>query len=373
MIRLKRKKEPYNLDIFVPNLSGIEQTFIDNLNGKDVLICNVMNQNIKELFSNTKLIDVHELFSNELFCCFQKIEYIFQDDTVDQKDYVNNIINIILNDEALINKIIERIINEIEKNYELKEQKENKNEIILENEENKKNKNIFDDILEKNAFETSIDFVSILSYELKRIFIDYLNKFIINSEKLTILSSLSKPLPRYAIKIWKNFLNTIDFNREINDNLKSNKIKLWTKLNLPSIKSIDFIKNIIESDSEQLIAKYLEEEKEIRDCEFPEEIVQIEDDNEEIEEEDIEEKKKLVKEFFMNDNNDIYDHKFQKAREDIEQFFVPKQQEINYIKKQIEKDSFIKLLENDEEKEELLGLFFSDNNFINPKRRGILQ
>ena len=360
LIRLKRKKEPYNLDIFVPNLSGIEQTFIDNLNGKDVLICNVMNQNIKELFSNTKLIDVHELFSNELFCCFQKIEYIFQDDTVDQKDYVNNIINIILNDEALINKIIERIINEIEKNYKLKEEKENKNEIILENEENKKNKNIFDDILEKNAFETSIDFVSILSYELKRIFIDYLNKFIINSEKLTILSSLSKPLPRYAIKIWKNFLNTIDFNREINDNLKSNKIKLWTKLNLPSIKSIDFIKNIIESDSEQLIAKYLEEEKEIRDCEFPEEIVQIEDDNEEIEEEDIEEKKKLVKEFFMNDNNDIYDHKFQKAREDIEQFFVPKQQEINYIKKQIEKDSFIKLLENDEEKEELLGLFFKD-------------
>ena len=187
-----------------------------------------------------------------------------------------------------------------------------------------------------------------------------MNKFIINSEKLTILSSLSKKLPEYAIKIWENLLINIDFNKEINDNLKSNKIKLWTKLNLPSIKTIDSIKNIIESDSEQLITKYLEEEKEIRFCFQPEQIVQIEDDNEEVKDEEVEEKKKLVNEFFMNEDNDISEPKYQKARENIEQFFVPKQQVINYIKKQIEKDSFIKLLEEKEEKEELLELFFKD-------------
>jgi len=47
-----------------------------------------------------------------------------------------------------------------------------------------------------------------------------LNKFIINSEKLTILSSFSKKLPKCAINIWEKLLNTFDFSREINDNLK---------------------------------------------------------------------------------------------------------------------------------------------------------
>ena len=131
-----------------------------------------------------------------------------------------------------------------------------------------------------------------------------MNKFIINSEKLTILSSLSKNLPDSAIRIWENLLNDLDFSKEINDNLKSNKIKIWTKLNLPSIKSIDFIKNIIENDSDQLIKKYAEEEKEIRDCDEPGEIIQIDEDNEEIEEE-VEEKKILVNEFFLDENSDI--------------------------------------------------------------------
>ena len=46
--------------------------------------------------------------------------------------------------------------------------------------------------------------------------------------------------------------------------LKSNKIKVWTKLNLPSIKSIEYIKKVIESDTNQYIEEYLEEEKNIR-------------------------------------------------------------------------------------------------------------
>ena len=79
---------------------------------------------------------------------------------------------------------------------------ENKNEILIEN--NKEKNNIFDDIFEKNSFENSIDFISIVSNELKRIFVDYPNKFVINSEKLTILSSLSKNLPDSAIRIWEN-------------------------------------------------------------------------------------------------------------------------------------------------------------------------
>ena len=359
LIHLRRKKEAYNLDILVPTLSGIEQTFIDNLFGKDILIFNIISQSMKALYANTKLIDVHELFVNELYCCFQKIEYSFQDNKENQKDYINNIINIILNDENLINRIIKLIINEIEKSKSKKEESENENELVYENERN--SKNFYDEIFEKQTLETDIDFVSIVSNELKELFVKYLNKFIINSEKLTILSSLPKNLKKCAIKIWENLLDNLDFSKEINDNLKSNKIKIWTKLHLPSIKSIDFIKNIIANDTEQLIGKYLEKEKEIRKCGEPADIIPIDEENEEgeIEFEEFEKKKKLVNEFFSDENNDIKDPKFEKARENIKQFFLPSNDVINYVKRHIEKDNFIKKFDP-QDKEELLALFFQD-------------
>ena len=352
LIHLTRKKESYNTDIFVPNLSGIEQTFIDNLFGKDVSIFNIINQNLRQLYSNPQLINVRELFTEELYCCFQKIEYSFQDNAIDQKNYIDSIINFILSDEGLIKKIIERIIKEIEKTQEINDEDENEN--VIEG----KKLNFFDNIFEKNTFETDMDFISIISNELKQLFTKYLNKFIINSEKLTILSSFSKKLPKCAINIWEKLLNTFDFSREINDNLKSNKIKIWTNLKLPSIKSIEFIKNVIESDTDQLIRSYLEEEKEIRECDEPADIVESDEDDEEGEEE-LEERKKLVNDFFSKDNNDINKSKYRKAKEDIEKFFVPRKKVINYIRKQIEKDNFIKLFEG-EEKEELLELFFKD-------------
>lgn len=107
------------------------------------------------------------------------------------------------------------------------------------------NTNVFDYIFENNSFESDMDFISILSNELEQKFIKYFNKFIINSEKSAILSSLSKYLPESTKKIWENLLESFDFSREIINNLKSNKIKVWTKLNvssIKSIKSIDYIK-----------------------------------------------------------------------------------------------------------------------------------
>ena len=350
LIHLTRKKIEYNLDIFVPNLSGIEQTFIDNLFGNDnISILNIINQNIKELYLNKGIIDVYELFKEELFCSFQKIDYSFQGD--DQKDYIDNIINIILNNENLIKKIIERIIDEISKSQEMNGELD---EINKEGEE----KNFFNNIFEKNSFESEMDFISIVSNDLKLLFIKFMNKFIINSEKLSILSSLSKSLPECAKNKWNELLDNFDFSKEINDNLKSNKINVWTKLNLPSIKTIEFIKNIIESDNEQFIGTYLEEEKEIRECDDPADIIENDDDNEEGEEE-VEEKKKLINEFFSKDNNDKNDTKYKKVKDDIEKFFLPKNKVINYLTKKIEKDDFIKSLKGENE-EEIFDLFFKD-------------
>ena len=78
LIHLLRKNEPYDLNIFVPNLSGIEQTFIDDLNGKNISINDIMKQNIRELFHNLDLINIGNLFKKELYTSFQKIYYIFQ-------------------------------------------------------------------------------------------------------------------------------------------------------------------------------------------------------------------------------------------------------------------------------------------------------
>ena len=362
IIHLARKKEPYTLDIFVPNLSDIEQSFIDDLLGADVLITDIIRQNTRELFQNTKLIDMHELFVNELFWCFQKIEYSFQDNTKDPNDYIKSLINQILSNENLISRIIEKIISEIEKTQEpKKEDNEDDNEEDGDNEQGhkkEKKNSILDYIFQNNTFETDKNFISILSYELRQLFLKYLNKFIINSEKITILSSLSKKLPECASRIWDKLLDDLDFSKEINNNLKSNKIKVWTQLNLPSIKSIDFIKNVLESDSNQYIETYLEEEKTIRACNEPADIVQTDEDNEEDEDEE-EKKKNIVNQFFEKENNDVNDSKFHLAKKEIKQFFVPKQQVINYIKKQIAKDNFIKSFEG-KDKEELLELFFKD-------------
>ena len=350
LIHLSRGKEEFNKDIFVPNLSDFEQIFIDNLFGRNILISEIMGQSIRELYENKKLIDIDELFKYELFICFQKIDYSFQDKEVNQNDYINDIIGKILDDENLMNRIKNRIINEIEKIQNVQENYENE-----EINNYKEKGNIFDNIFENNSFESRIDFISLLAYELEQKFTNYLTKFIVNSEKLSILSSLSKNLPKCGKSIWGKLLDEFNFCEEINNNLKSNKIKVWTKLNLPSKDSIKKIEKIIKSDANGYFKSYLEQENRIRECSLPSDIIENDDENEDIDEERI----NLVNEFFIEDSNNIEDERFENVKEDIKKFFVPKAQAINFIKNQIEKDKFIQSFEP-ENKEELLSLFFKD-------------
>lgn len=115
-----------------------------------------------------------------------------------------------------MDKIQNRIINEIESNQ---------NKLEAENENIKEKGNIFDNIFENNPFETNIDFISILFLELEQKFTKYLTKFIINSEKQSILSSLSRDLPNNVRDIWTILLKEFKFTNDVNNNLKSNKIK----------------------------------------------------------------------------------------------------------------------------------------------------
>ena len=162
-------------------------------------------------------------------------------------------------------------------------------------------------------------------------------------------------MPNNIRMIWEKLLEEFDFTKEINNNLKSNKIKVWTKLNLPSINSINQIRKIVESDSNGYIKRYQEEETNIRDLIQPGDIIEDDDENEE----EVEEKKILVNEFFMEENNNIEDPKFENVKEEINKFFIPNNQVINFLKNQIEKDIFIKSFES-ENREEIIDLFFQD-------------
>ena len=348
IIHLTRKKEEYNKDIFVPTLSGFEQTFIDNLYGKDFLITEIMEQNIIDLYNKSNLVNVDELFKSELYPCFQKIDYSFQDKAIEQKDHIERIINKILEDNEISEKIKKRIINEIERIHNEQEDNEIKNNL-------KEKNNIFDNIFENNSFETTNDFISILSSELEQKFTKYLTKFIVNGEKQSILSSLIKDLPKNIKVLWDTLFDKFIFTNEVSNNLKSNKIKIWTKLSLPSINSINQIKKVVESDANGYIKKYQDQEIAIRDCNEPGDIVESDDENEE----EVEEKKNLVNEFFCEENN-IEDPKFENAKEEINKYFVPKIQVINYLKNHIEKDILIKSFNKEKNKEELIDLFFKD-------------
>ena len=160
--------------------------------------------------------------------------------------------------------------------------------------------------------------------------------------------------------IWVELLDDYNFSEDINNNLKSNKIKVWTKLNLSSKISITKIEKLIKSDINGYFKSYLEQETRIRKCSLPSDIIENDDENEDIDEERI----NLANGFFFDDNN-IEDERFENVKEDIKKFFVPKTQTINFIKNQIEKDETIQKFKH-ENKEELLSLFFKDyySNFL---------
>ncbi len=112
IIHLKRSINNPFKEIFISNLSSYEQSFVDNLHGRDEEIYDLIDKTQKELFSSS-LINVEEEFLNNIYSAFTKIEYIFEDKT-NPNQFIQNNINILLNDNELKKYIIEKIINKIE-------------------------------------------------------------------------------------------------------------------------------------------------------------------------------------------------------------------------------------------------------------------
>ena len=119
--------------------------------------------------------------------------------------------------------------------------------------------------------------------------------------------------------IWVELLDDYNFSEDINNNLKSNKIKVWTKLNLSSKISITKIEKLIKSDINGYFKSYLEQETRIRKCSLTSDIIENDDENEDIDEERL----TLANGFFFDDNN-IEDERFENVKEDIKNFLFQK-------------------------------------------------
>jgi len=365
----------------VPSLSGFEQTFIDNLNGKNIMISDILNRNLIELYNNKALINLNEFFQNELYNCFKKIDYTFDDKSIKESEYIGNVINYILSDEKLKKKITDIILKGIEK-YKKNEKNKEKNNEHNKNQTEKKSWNIYDYIFENEISEKNEDFISIFISTLEKVFISFLSIFLIEAEKSSIFSSFiyKKNLPENVKSMWESKLDEINFSDkvviEFKNILKQTNIKINTKMNLPSFEFIKSLKNLLQKDN---IKEYFEAENEIRNCREPGDFIKDNEDdmeNEEYEDnEEIKEKKKLINEFFYENVNDINDEKYESVKEDINKFYVPNNKLVNDIKQFIDKDEFVKKLKKINDIN-LLKLFIEDYyscffNLITSEKRSI--
>jgi hypothetical protein len=175
IIHLKRSLTTPFKDIYLTNLSSFEQNFIDNLHGRDEEICDIIEKSINELYFSS-LLNIEEEFLKNLYPAFVTIEYStnnkellknldpYYDKEFTSNQYIQMLINFILNDKDLKSLIIKTVINKIEEK-----------------------ENIFDVIFKNYNFEDK-EFTYLLVKGLKDKFNQYLTKFIVNSEKYGYLS-----------------------------------------------------------------------------------------------------------------------------------------------------------------------------------------
>jgi len=159
----------YN-NYLISHLTKWKQIFIDNLNGMNISINEIINASNIELFTNKKLINLNKVFKDELFHSFSFIKYDF-------KINVSNIRK---------EEYIERICNYINKNEKLKKVIQ---ELVLDKIRTLKENIVVGVFKNYNFEENDIDFISVLIKYLKSIYKTGLINSLIQLEKLNIIST----------------------------------------------------------------------------------------------------------------------------------------------------------------------------------------
>ena len=142
-IKYLPNENPIENTNFISYLSPYDQTFIDNLNGKDILITEILELKNIELYSNPNVYDMDGQFDKLIFPSFTTISYD-----------IDNII-----EGVSIDNYYENVVEKLIKNEELKKRIKNKLIDFID----KESKSLLHSIFYRNNFEKSdIEFLSIL-------------------------------------------------------------------------------------------------------------------------------------------------------------------------------------------------------------------
>ena len=246
------------------------QLFIDNLNGVNENIINLIGLKNQEKFGKEKfIVDIDSVVIKNIYSIFSFFSYTLKSQIkgrdIRQNNYKQNIVEYIEKSDYLKNKLKEI--------YKLN---------LAKNKENKENKDIdfVKDLFKKNNInQNSTDYITEITEYLVNNILEYVKQFIFKSEKRNILSSFLSYNSDEEKKILNNkfIKDSIDMSfEEINkeDNVKFineigyNSVEILLGIQIPGIKPI--IENIIlyinnrEYDNSSLADDLLNNENDLR-------------------------------------------------------------------------------------------------------------
>ena len=253
------EKDPNKKDLILKNQlkktislsSDFYQVFIDDLNGEEFTICDILKFN-DQIF--TKCLNVKEKFTNYLFCIFSYLDYDFliKMDELNEKNYIKNAIGTLENNSELIDLIINCILMKLKTELDISE--------ILNN--------------NKYSARDVISIFTAVKRYLSEIFNDNLSKMIFRLEKDNFLSTCvfnhlinNNQQNYYLNNIYvKNLIETYFeninyFTLYFREYFRGNKILTLLGLRLPGIYNIlKEIKNYIKNN---IKINYLQAERDI--------------------------------------------------------------------------------------------------------------
>ena len=230
LIYLKRyiyglEEEHYD-DYFINNqnlislISDFTQIFIDNLNGNEIPIFELLNLTNNKLLEREDLINIKEEAKNNIYDIFTTINYQFKNlnDDILKQNYIEVISKKLLGNKKLLKKLIKLAID------------------LLEDQDD-----IIKDIFYKNNFDKfDMDFISIIKKFLKEQFKDKLSQVIVNCERNGVISNYlltdnSKIDDDIKMKFFDIYISNINIKKNISKENLGNKIELINDLNIPGI------------------------------------------------------------------------------------------------------------------------------------------
>ena len=229
-IQQDKKEKPFILIIhlkreiissyYISYLTSFEQLFIDNLNGKDFLVTELINLKNDEIFSNKRYFDIDSEFDKLIFPAFTKISYEIEnpDANIKIKEYYDILTQKLNNNKEskikIKKKLLEWIIND--------------SELYL-----------YSIFYEYTFDKNDIDFFSIFQNFLIEKLQNYFIKFVVKAERDTIFPIFLSPKSHFKeINILLDeYIKKMDVSKiNIYNIPQGNRIITFHGLSIPMIK-----------------------------------------------------------------------------------------------------------------------------------------